>query len=189
MLNRKKTLIAMTLLAMVTASGIAIAQEEGRSWWRGWGMGRMMDGPMMGRGYMGGMGPMGGYDTDGMLDRIDGRLAFMKTELKIRDDQTAQWDELARVIRDNAETHNDMMRSMMEEMQDGEYFDKPLPDRLTEMETHMEARLEQIRSIREAVDAFYKVLDDDQKKAADDVVLPVMGMGMGRMMGSGMFAR
>jgi hypothetical protein len=53
-----------------------------------------------------------------------------------------------------------------------------LPERLTVMETHMEARLEQIRAVRESLDALYAVLDDEQKKTADEVVLPVMGMGM-----------
>ena len=58
----------------------------------------------------------------------------------------------------------------------------PLPERLILMETHMEARLEQTRAIREALDKLYAVLDDDQKKTADEVVLPVTGMDMGMMM-------
>ena len=184
-----KTAIAIVAgTAIVATAFFAFAQSgDQRGWGRGMGMGRMMmDGPMMmmGRGQMRGYGPMMGFDADGMLDRIDGRLAFIKTELDIRDDQSAQWDGLSRVIRDNAEVHNDMMRSMMEDMHDGDYFDKPLPERLTVMETHMEARLEQIRAVREALDTLYAVLDDDQKKTADEVVLPVMGMGMGMgMMG------
>ena len=152
---------------------------------RGPGMGRMMmNGPMAGYGRMGGYGPMMGYDAEGMLDRIDGRLAFIKTELGIRADQTKQWDDLATVIKDSAEVHNSMMRSMMEDMHDGDYSKIPLPERLTTIETFMEARVEQIRSIREALEALYAVLDDDQKKTADEVILPAIGMGpgMGGMM-------
>jgi hypothetical protein len=121
-----------------------------------------------------------------MLDRIDGRLAYMKTELKITEAQAAAWDELAKVIRDTAETHNAMMREMMKDMRSGDFFKKPLPDRLTVQQTHMEARLEQIKSVKSAVDKLYALLDDTQKKTADDIVLPSMGMGMGRGMGSGM---
>jgi hypothetical protein len=181
----KKVTVALVAGTIVVASlAIAGAQSDnqrdwGPGWGQGWGLGGMMMGGMMGRGYMGGMmGGMMGYGAEGMLDRIDGRLAFIKTELNIRDDQAKQWDALAQVIRDNAEVHNAMMRSMMEEMHEGDYFDKPLPERLTVMETHMEARLEQIRAVRESLDALYAVLDDEQKKTADEVVLPVMGMGM-----------
>jgi hypothetical protein len=46
-------------------------------WFNGWGMGHMMGGGM-GRGGWGGMG----FGGEAMLDRMDGRLAFLKTELK-----------------------------------------------------------------------------------------------------------
>ena len=125
---------------------------------------------------------MMGYGPDAMLDRIDGRLAYMKTELKITDAQTAAWDELAKVIHDTAETHNALMTEMKKDVRSGDFFEMPLPERLTVQQTHMEARLEQIKSVKAAVDKLYALLDDDQKKTADDIVLPSMGMGMGRGM-------
>jgi gamma-glutamyl phosphate reductase len=144
-------------------------------------------GRMMGQGRMqGGWGRgMMGYGADEVLDRIDGRLAFMKAEMKITDAQKQAWDDFAEAVKSTAETHNDMMRSMMEEIQDGTYYDKPLPDRLTIQETHVEARLEEIKTVKEAADKLYAVLSDDQKKVADEIVLPTMGMGMGRMGGPG----
>lgn len=176
---RTRLLIAAGLL-VVALSAPAMADSDGDGWWPRWGMGRgMMDGWGWG-------GPMMGYSPDAMLDRIDGRLAYMKTELKITDAQAAAWDELAKVIRDTAETHNALMREMMTDVRSGEFLKKPLPERLTVQQTHMEARLEQIKAVRAAVDKFYALLDDDQKKTADDIVLPSMGMGMGRGMGSGM---
>ena len=125
---------------------------------------------------------MMGYGPDAMLDRIDGRLAYMKTELKITDAQTAARDELAKVIHDTAETHNALMTEMKKDVRSGDFFEIPLPERLTVQQTHMEARLEQIKSVKAAVDKLYALLDDDQKKTADDIVLPSMGMGMGRGM-------
>jgi hypothetical protein len=36
------------------------------------------------------------------------------------------------------------------------------------------------------VDELYAALNDDQRKEADKIALPMMGMGMGRGMGGGM---
>lgn len=177
--TRTRMMVAAGMVA-VALSAPAMADSDDDGWWSGWGMGRgMMDGWGWG-------GPMMGYGPDAMLDRIDGRLAYMKTELKITDAQTAAWDELAKVIRDTAETHNGLMRDMMKDVRGGDFFKKPLPDRLTIQQTHMEARLEQIKSVKAAVDKLYAMLDESQKKTADDIVLPSMGMGMGRGMGPGM---
>ena len=177
--TRTKMMVAAGMLAMAL-SGSAMAESDDDGWWSRWGMGRgMMDGWGWG-------GPMMGYGPDAMLDRIDGRLAYMKTELKITDAQAAAWDALAKVIRSTAETHNAMMRDMMKDMRGGDFFKKPLPERLTIQQTHMEARLEQIKTVKAAVDTLYAMLDENQKKTADDIVLPSMGMGMGRGMGRGM---
>jgi hypothetical protein len=130
---------------------------------------------------------MMGFGENSMLDRIDGRLAFLKTELKITESQQNQWEELASTIRTNAEVHNAMMRNRMEEMRDGKLFEKLLPDRLAIQEAHLESRLQQVKDVRAALDKLYAVLDDNQKKTADEIVLPMMGMGMG--MGMGMMGR
>lgn len=173
--RQTRMMVAAGMLA-VALFAPAMADNDDNGWWQHWGMGRgMMDGWGWG-------GPMMGYGPDAMLDRIDGRLAYMKTELKITDAQTAAWDELAKVIHDTAETHNALMTEMKKDVRSGDFFEMPLPERLTVQQTHMEARLEQIKSVKAAVDKLYALLDDDQKKTADDIVLPSMGMGMGRGM-------
>jgi len=189
-----KAAIAAGVLALAAAAPLSMAAED-TGWWNrmgrmmgNWGGGPMMgqfgDGMMMGQG-----GPMSGVmmglGVDMMLDRVDGRIAYLKTELKITDAQTAAWDELAATVRNTAETHNDMMRAMMEEFADGEFLKKPLPDRLTLQETHLVARLEQVRAVQGAVAKLYAVLADEQKEIADEIVLPTMGMGMGRPRGFG----
>ena len=174
-LTRTRMMVAAGML-VVALSAPAMAESDDNGWWPHWGMGRgMMDGWGWG-------GPMMGYGPDAMLDRIDGRLAYMKTELKITDAQAAAWEELAKVIHDTAETHNAMMREMMKDVRSGDLIKRPLPERLTVQQTHMEARLEQIKAVKAAVEKLYAQLDDDQKKTADDIVLPSMGMGMGRGM-------
>ena len=173
--SRRRLLVASGILAMAI-SGSAMADDNGGSWWPHWGMGRGM------MGGWGGDGDMMGYGPDTMVDRVDGRLAFLKTELKITEAQTAVWDELAKVVRQTSETHNAMMRETMKEVQDGSFLKMPLPERLQYQQTHMEARVEELKSVREAVDKLYAVLDETQKKSADEIVLPMMGMGMGRGM-------
>lgn len=165
----------------VTLAAPAAAQDDDRDWRPGWGMGRMMPG------WGWGNGPMMGFGPDAMLDRIDGRLAFLKTELKITDAQSAAWDEMADTIRTTAAAHNSLMQSMMEQMHDGGFAEMPLPERLALHESHLEAQLEQIRELKAAVEKLHTVLEDDQKKAADEILLPTMGMGMTGigMMGGG----
>jgi LTXXQ motif family protein len=135
-----------------------------------------------------GMGCMMDGSADMMLERIDGRLAFIKAELKIRDGQSDAWNEFADALKATAGKHNAMMREHMEEMRSGEFTKKPLPERLEQQETHLAAHLEQIKAIREAVSKLYAVLDDKQKEEASEIVLSMMGMGgmsMGGMMGQG----
>jgi hypothetical protein len=164
-----RVLGAGVLSLCITTAALA---EEDDDWMSPrWGMGQMM----------GGWGMMGG-GPEAMLDRIDGRLAFMKTELKITEAQSADWDALAKVIRSTAEAHNSLMHAMMNDMRSGDLGKMSLPDRLALQETHLSARLNQVKEIKAAVDKLYASLSEEQKKAADDVVLPMIGMGMGRGM-------
>ncbi|NRG18145.1 Spy/CpxP family protein refolding chaperone [Rhizobiales bacterium] len=179
----KRPLIAVSLALAVAVAAPLGAQAQNRD--GGWGPGQGYGRHMMGGWGMG--GPMMGYGADAYLDRIDGRLAFLKAELKITEEQSKAWDELSTAVRDTAETHNAMMRSMMEDIRDGKIDEMTLPDFLTLRLTHMEARLEQIKAIKGAVDNLYSVLHEDQKQIADEIVLPAVGMGgmMGRGWGMG----
>jgi hypothetical protein len=76
-----------------------------------------------------------------------------------------------------------MMRSRAEDFDSGAIFDKPLPERLAFQIAGMEARLAQIKSIKAAADDLYAALTDEQKAVADDVVLPLTGIGVGRSQG------
>ena len=169
MLLRSGRQIALATMLSLAAIAPGAADDDDD---RGWGMGMMM-----------------GMDMEDMSERIEGRLAFLKAELKITDAQAAGWTKLADTLRNTAETHGKMRQSHMEEMHDGSFLKKPLPDRLTFMETMMSARLEQIRSVKGAFEELYATLSDDQKKVADQIALPMMGMGMmmgRRGMGPGM---
>lgn len=181
MSNWKKALMSGALL-MALGGPIFANEGDGN---RSAGRGMMMDRSGMG-------GPMMDfYGSDSILDRIDGRLAFLKTELKITEEQTPAWDELAAVIRTNVEKHNLLMQDMMKEFHSGDFSKKPLPDQLSSQQAHLEARLEQVKTTKAAVEKLYGMLSDEQKQSADEIVLPMSGMGMGRMrgMGPGMMSR
>ena len=108
-----------------------------------------------------------------MAKHIEGRLAFLKTELKITDAQLPLWNAFAQVMRDDASTMHAMPHPIMR-MNNA----ATLPDKLTAQETRLAARLETLRKLKAAVDPLYAALTADQKKTADEIMLGPMGMMM-----------
>jgi len=136
----------------------------------GYGMPMMGGTPMMGM-----MQMMGGQ---WMAAHVEGRIAFLKAELKITDAQLPLWNAVADVIRGNAMATGDTTNgtTMMQSA-------TPLPDRFAAREKWMTERLEALRKLKTAVEPLYAALDTDQKKTADELMIGLMGMGM---MGMGM---
>jgi|SRR6185295_14768683 len=164
---RKRHLAAMScaLVMALSLTGSAEAQGPQRGE-RGGGM--WYDGPGWGMGMFG----RWGRGSDMMLERIEGRLAFMKAELKITDAQTAPWNAFADAVRAAAKQHNERMKAILA----GDDRSKPLPDRLDAQEQFLGARLEQIKLIKASLKGVYAVLSDDQKKEADEMIIPMVGM-------------
>jgi len=122
---------------------------------------------MMGEGGMGGMPMMAA-----MAGHVEGRLAFLKTELKVTDAQLPLWNTFAQVVRDNAKAMEDMMPGGMM----GAGQSATLPDKLAMREKMITAHLEGLRKLKTAVDPLYAALSDEQKKTADEIMLTPMGM-------------
>ncbi len=138
----------------------------------------MMGQDMMGRGMMGqgGMGMMGSMMGAG---HVEGRIAFLKTELRITDAQQKPWDAVAAAMRANAETMTAMGGAMT-----ATAAAASLPDRIAAGEKLLNARLDALHHYKAAVDPLYAALSAEQKKTADELMPGMMGMGMGRgMMG------
>jgi LTXXQ motif family protein len=127
------------------------------------GMMRMM----MGKDGMGGMPMMAA-----MAEHVEGRLAFLKTELKITDAQLPLWNTFAQAVRDNAKAMQEIMHGGMM----GASQSAKLPDKLAMREKMMTAHLEALRKLKTAVDPLYTALGDEQKKTADEIMLGPMGM-------------
>jgi len=138
-------------------------------------------GPGMPGGMAGGDMPMSmmrmmmGRDGMGMMGAIarhvEGRLAFLKTELKITDAQLPLWNAVADAMRANAKTMGDMAGGMM-----GSSQAATLPDKLATREKIMTAHLEALRKFKAAADPLYAALSDEQKKTADELLIGPMGM-------------
>ncbi len=165
-----KSLGALAIVATLAAPA-AFAQ----------GMGPMHTGqpntPMMGT--MQGMGMGRGM---GMMSaaagHVEGRIAFLKAELKITDAQLPLWNAVADAMRANAKAMTDLSAGMTAAGQAA----ATLPDRLAARQKLLTARLDAASKLKAAVDPLYVALTDDQKKTADEITLGMpMGRGMGMM--------
>jgi hypothetical protein len=154
------------------ASGTTSGMAMGPGGMRPGGMMSMMM-PMMGRMMEGGAMPM-----MGMAEHVEGRLAFIKAELKITDAQQPQWNAFADAVRANAQAMKEMGMPMMGQ----EAQSRTLPERLAQDEKIMSLELESLRRLKSAVDPLYAVLSDEQKKTADALAHPMGMMGMMGMM-------
>ena len=157
---------------------------------KGSGMMGMMGGNMPMTNMMQMMGMMGqsGAETgcsgmSGMatIDRVEGRIAFLKTELKITDAQSAAWNAFTDALRANAKSLGEVRASMVPQ---AGVPQQSLVDRLALQEKWLAARLEGTRAIKSALINLVGTLSDEQKEAANELLAPHMGMGaMARMGG------
>jgi hypothetical protein len=143
---------------------------------------RSMMGGMMGQpGMMGNMGQMmpmmhqmmmGQQYGIGMpFEHVEGRLAFLKTELKITDAQTPQWDAFADALRAIAKTH----QAMHEQMTKGD-MPSSWPERLAFQQKALSTRLNSLNALEAAAKPLYVSLTDEQRKLADQLLSGPMGM-------------
>jgi LTXXQ motif family protein len=110
-------------------------------------------------------------------DHVDGRIAFLKTELKITDAQQPLWNAVGDAMRASAKDMAAMMPMMQSMMQPS----GTLPEKLAGRENAMTAHLEALRKLKSAIDPLYAALSDEQKKTADQLIVGPMGircMGM-----------
>ena len=141
------------------------------------GQGGMAQGGMMGgdmsqmMGMMRNMMTMMGAQSGMMAANVEGRIASLKSELKITDAQTSAWNKFADALRAAGGSMNDMYQQMM---QSGPAT--TLPARLERRETMLSAHLGRVKTLKEALDPLYASLSAEQKKIADSTMIGPMGM-------------
>lgn len=104
--------------------------------------------------------------------RTDGRIAFLKAELKITPAQAPAFDTFAATLRQNAEE----MTAQMTKMQEQHASDtvKKRPTALEQLERRAEMSKTQAAQSQRYLDAFkplYAQLTDEQKKMADEILV------------------
>jgi hypothetical protein len=134
------------------------------------GPGMMDGGPAMMMRMMGMMGMMGMPGMMGMIDgdsHIDGRIAFLKAELKLDAAQARLFEPVEKVLRDAAAKH--ATRPMpMPGMND------TLPARLDTMEKILAEHIEALRAVKGAVTPLYTALQPEQREIVDRFLLRSM---------------
>jgi hypothetical protein len=100
------------------------------------------------------------------IEFSEGRLAFLKAELRITDAQSRAWDAFAAAMRENAAKLNAAYA-----VADREAFAKLNPaERLAWHEKALGARLDAAKSARAAFEPLYAALSDAQKQTLDRLV-------------------
>jgi hypothetical protein len=118
--------------------------------------------------------PMMGHSTHQMMEAdmmsgsgpmIEGRLASLKAELGITEAQGAAWDGYASAVKSRGAIMHGKHSDMMHAMHSGTAM-----ERMNAHTTAMQTMLDTMKALKPATEALYKVLNDDQKKKADDLL-------------------
>ncbi|HEY0834053.1 MAG TPA: Spy/CpxP family protein refolding chaperone [Azospirillum sp.] len=156
----------MNMDQMRSMMGGMMGQQDGQSGMMGLGMmgpGMM---PMMRQMMMGQQGAMGLP-----FEHVEGRIAFLKAELRITDAQAPQWNAFADALRAGGKVH----QGVHEQMTKGG-MPSSWPDRLAFQQKALSARLDALKALEAAARPLYAVLTDDQKTLADKLLTGPMGM-------------
>ena len=108
-----------------------------------------------------------------MISHVEGRLAFLKAELKITPEQESMWNDYARAVRDNTKSIGERCATMTKQ---GEAGEQSLPGRLDAQEQFVAARLDALRAVSKSLKPLYAALSDEQKKLADQFIRSSTGM-------------
>ncbi len=133
------------LLGLLTFSGAAAAQEQNNPGMDGQGQMRC-----------------------GMDEYVDGELAFLKTELKITEAQTPQWNVFAQAFSTDKEKRASLCRDAMEQAKEKKSAN--LLDTISMAEEQLSQRLDSVRSLKASLQPLYASLDKEQKKTADQIM-------------------
>ena len=108
---------------------------------------------------------------------IDGRIAYLKAELKITSAQEPQFERVAQAMRESAAATDQAMQKMRADRDQP----KNAVERLEARQQFAALRAQQSQRFLDAFKPLYASLSDDQKKAADDLLARHRHHGHGRM--------
>lgn len=125
---------------------------------------------MPGGGMMGGAGQPGMMPVMGMMtDHVEGRLAFLKTELGITPAQRPRWNAFE-AVRAGANTMIGLHRAMMQSRQEA------LPMSIEANVHALAARLDALKKVHAAFVPLYASFSEAQKHTSDRLMVGPRGM-------------
>jgi hypothetical protein len=199
---KSKSLVTLTLAAMLAASSQGYAQAQpdahhsgqgthsteaapGNQDQSGMSMPMMMNMMSEMMKMMGSGGAQMNMSGMGMTEHTTGRIAFLRAELQITDAQSKAWDAFA----DAMQKIGSQLKAADMPMMAGASA-RQLLARLDSQERMLTARLEGVRAMKAAFAPLYDVLSAEQRKTADDLLANHMGlMPLGMMQGGMMPAQ
>jgi LTXXQ motif family protein len=98
--------------------------------------------------------------------RIEGRIAFLRTELQITDAQAPLWDAVAAVLRENDRTRRDAF-ARVHAARDQQ---PTALERLERRQKFAEQQAASTAKLRTALEPLYAAMTDEQKKNADQLL-------------------
>lgn len=165
---------ALPAWAAGTGAQAQAANDRPMQMAQGHGQGHHGDHGMRGHHGKGGHhGPRGAMMSP---ERIEGRLAFLKTELKITEAQAPQWNAYAELKRNQAKAMQARHAAFKEQhaahKKDGAERSeaRPLPERLAAREKMMEQHLAEMKQSKAVIEPLYNVLTPEQRKTADQLL-------------------
>jgi hypothetical protein len=111
----------------------------------------------------------------GFTEHLDARMAYLKTELKLNDQQLTQWSAFDDAWRKVAQRASVICGAGDKHKMDQEHG---VLGQLSMIESHMVDHLEIVRAQKAALAPLFAVLTEDQKKAANETLKQLMKVGM-----------
>jgi exonuclease VII large subunit len=118
-------------------------------------------------------------------ERVEARLAYLKTALKITDAQQPQWETFANTLRKHAQNMDQRIKARRSQMAEGQRDTKATAiERLERRQARLAAASARLNETLAAAKPLYAALTPEQQKVADEVLAaPRRGMRHGPMRG------
>lgn len=106
-------------------------------------------------------------------ERIEARLAYIRTALKITDAQQAQWNAFAETLRNHARSADQRMQEFRAQRERGAANERPSAiARLEQEQQRHAASVTRINELLTVQRPLYAALSADQKAIADELLAP-----------------
>ena len=114
-------------------------------------------------------------------ERVEARLAYVKTALKITEAQAPQWEAYANVVRKHAQQADQRFQERRARMEQGAERKRPTAiERLERRQQFMTVALNRTSELLAVQKPLYAALSPEQKQVADEVFAPRFNRGQHR---------